>query len=434
MKLEQRVVENNIMILVVEDSLVQAMKLKYILEQHNYRVAVAKDGDAALAAMKQDKPTIVISDIVMPGMDGYELCRHIKANETLKNIPVILLTQLSDPQDIIRGLECGADNFITKPYDGEFLLSRIKHILVNRQLRRDNITDMSVEIYFDGKRHSITSERMQILDLLLATYETVIQKNQELERANNKLVAMKRELEKQNTKLAQLNEQKNQFIGMAAHDLRNPLSVILWRSQLLLELDEDLLSEAQRLEFLATIKANSEFMLQLIDDLLDIAVIEAGKLELNLQPTDLVSLIKHNVELNLVLAERKQIKLWFGDDGQLPEITVDAHKIEQVLNNLISNAIKFSYPHSAIEIQVARRENNAVISVRDEGKGIPKAELNKLFKPYTKASVKGTQGEKGTGLGLVIVKKVVEGHQGKIWVESEFGKGSTFYVSLPINP
>ncbi|MFQ6044004.1 MAG: ATP-binding protein [Candidatus Poribacteria bacterium] len=443
MKLKQRVMEKDIMILVVEDSLVQAVKLKHILEQQDYRVSVAKDGEEALAAMKgecaktqstkQDRPTIVISDIIMPGMDGYELCRRIKADENLKDIPVILLTQLSDPQDIIKGLECGADNFITKPYDGEFLLSRIKHILVNRELRRNIITDMSVEIYFEGKRHSITSDRMQILDLLLATYETVIQKNQELEQANNKLFAMKRELEKQNIKLAKLNEQKNQFIGMAAHDLRSPLSVILWRSQLLLELDEDALSEEQRLEFLSTIKSNSEFMLQLIDDLLDISVIEAGKLELNLQRTDLISLIKHNVELNRALAERKQIKLLFSCNEQFPEMMVDANKIEQVLNNLISNAIKFSYPHSAIEIQVARSEDSALISVRDEGKGISQEELNKLFKPYTKASVKGTKGEKGTGLGLAIVKKVVEGHRGKIWVESEFGKGSTFYVSLPIN-
>jgi len=189
----------------------------------------------------------------------------------------------------------------------------------------------------------------------------------------------------------------------------------------------------KQIKFFSIIESSSEFMVRLIDDLLDISKIESGKLELNLQSTDLISLVKHNVELNSVLAEEKQIELLFSYDEHLPKIMIDAHKIEQVLNNLISNAIKFSYPQSTIEIHVTRSENNAVISVRDKGQGIPADELDKLFKPFEKSSVKGTEGEKSTGLGLIIVRKIVEGHQGEIWVESEVGKGATFYVSLPIN-
>ncbi|MBC8235066.1 hybrid sensor histidine kinase/response regulator [bacterium] len=424
--------DSNIDILVVEDSLTQAMQLKYMLEHHDYQVSIAKNGEEALASINKHKPAIVISDIMMPGMDGYELCRQIKTNDNLKDIPVILLTQLSGPEDIIKGLECGADNFVTKPYDEQFLCSRIQYIITNRKIRRDVATTMGMEIFFAGQKHFITSDRMQILDLLLSTYETVIQKKLELERANNELLAMKRELEQKNAELEELNEQKNLFLGMAAHDLRSPLSIIQSYSGFLLDIESGVLSKEQEIDFLSIIKSNSNFMLQLIDDLLDISKIESGKLELNLYQTDLLSLVKDNVALNSVLADKKQIKLSFSYDEVLPEMMIDAPKIEQVLNNLISNAVKFSYPHSTVEIYVARSEANTVISVKDEGRGIPSDALDKLFNPFEKISATGAEDEKGTGLGLVIARRIVDEHQGKIWVESEVGKGATFYVSLPI--
>jgi signal transduction histidine kinase/DNA-binding response OmpR family regulator len=167
-------------ILIVEDSPTQALQLQYILEQHGYRGSVAENGRAALTFMHQHQPTMVISDILMPEMDGYQLCRHIKADAGLAEIPVILLTSLSDPTDVIRGLECGADNFIVKPYDEEFLLSRIQYILANRRLRRGERTQMGLEIFFAGQTYFITSDRLQILNMLLSTYETAVQKNRQL--------------------------------------------------------------------------------------------------------------------------------------------------------------------------------------------------------------------------------------------------------------
>jgi CheY-like chemotaxis protein/signal transduction histidine kinase/HPt (histidine-containing phosphotransfer) domain-containing protein len=174
-------------ILIVEDSPTQALHLKHILQQHRYQVTVAKDGKDALDYMKTHKPTIVISDIIMPEMDGYELCRQIRADENLKYIPVILLTQLVDPRDVIRGLLSGADNFVTKPYSEQFLISRIQYILANQELRRNAITEMGIEIFFAGQKHFITSDRMQILDLLFSTFENAVQRNQELEQANKEL-------------------------------------------------------------------------------------------------------------------------------------------------------------------------------------------------------------------------------------------------------
>jgi len=184
---QRKTVNFGVEILVVEDSPTQAMHLKYILEKYDYQVTVARDGKNALATMRTRKPTIVISDILMPEMDGYELCRQIRADENLKYIPVILLTQLFDPRDVIRGLLSGADNFVTKPYSEQFLVSRIQYILANQELRRNSITEMGIEIIFAGQKHFITSDRMQILDLLFSTFENAVQRNQELEEANKEL-------------------------------------------------------------------------------------------------------------------------------------------------------------------------------------------------------------------------------------------------------
>lgn len=255
----------------------------------------------------------------------------------------------------------------------------------------------------------------------------------EISRLNNELVAMQRELAKKNVELEQLNALKNQFLGMAAHDLRNPLSVIMSYSEFLMEDAGATLNDEQR-EFLNIIRRSSEFMLHLVNDLLDITQIEAGQLRLDLQPTDLVALVRHNIALNRVLAAKKHIAIELSDEP-LPPLLLDAAKMEQVLNNLIGNAIKFSPPHTTITVRVTRAPNtdsSILLAVQDQGPGIPPHELDKLFKPFQRTSVKSPTGEKGTGLGLTIVKKMVEGHHGKIWVESHVGKGTTFFVALPL--
>jgi signal transduction histidine kinase len=158
---------------------------------------------------------------------------------------------------------------------------------------------------------------------------------------------------------------------------------------------------------------------------------EAGKLQLELKETDLIDLLERNVELNRLMAGRKQIDIIFTPREDLPLLVIDAPKIEQVLNNLISNGIKFSYPGTTVEVLASRREKEVVVSVRDEGQGIPANEIDRLFIPFENLSVKSTGGEQSTGLGLAIVKRIVEGHGGRIWVQSEAGTGSTFSFSLP---
>ncbi len=252
----------------------------------------------------------------------------------------------------------------------------------------------------------------------------------EITRLNNELVAMQRELARKNAELERLNEQKNEFLGMAAHDLRNPLHAILAYSDFLLEDTSEVLGEEQ-LEFLSIIQSSTEFMATLVNDLLDVAKIESGKLQLSLEPTDLAALVEENVALNEPLARNKEIKLRRSVQ-ELPTMTVDPAKIEQVLNNLISNAIKYSPPDTIVDVRLRRDGDWAVLSVQDRGQGIPEDEQDALFQPFRTTSVQATAGEKSTGLGLVITKRIVKGHGGTIEVESGEGAGSTFTVRLPL--
>jgi diguanylate cyclase (GGDEF)-like protein len=172
--------KRSVEVLIVEDSATQREQLQHLLQAHGFAVASAANGRQALESARRRKPTVIITDIVMPELDGYGLCKAIRADESLKEIPVILLTSLSDAHDVIFGLECGADNFIRKPYQADYLLQRVDHLLMNLELRRNQKMRMGIEINLGGQRHFITAERQQILDLLISTYEQATHINREL--------------------------------------------------------------------------------------------------------------------------------------------------------------------------------------------------------------------------------------------------------------
>jgi PAS domain S-box-containing protein len=178
---------NGIEILIAEDSPTQAERLRHYLSAKGYSVSMAGNGTIALAAMLKRKPAMVITDVVMPEMDGYTLCEKIKASKLLKDIPVVLLTSLSRPQDILKGLECGADSFIRKPYDDKYLVSRVEYILANQELRKTEQLQVGVQLQFGGQAHFITAEKQQILDLLISTYEGAVQINEELKTKQREL-------------------------------------------------------------------------------------------------------------------------------------------------------------------------------------------------------------------------------------------------------
>ena len=179
--------KNQLDILIVEDSRTQAEELRYILEKNDYRVSLAANGKEALNFLLSRMPDIVVTDILMPEMDGFELCKQIRADEKLRKLPVILVTSLSEPTDVIKGLEAGANNFITKPYDEKYIISRIEYLVANMELREDSETEKGTKVFFSGHQYLITAERMQILDLLLSTYENAYHQNRELLNMQNKL-------------------------------------------------------------------------------------------------------------------------------------------------------------------------------------------------------------------------------------------------------
>lgn len=252
----------------------------------------------------------------------------------------------------------------------------------------------------------------------------------EFSRMNNELATLQRDLARKNAKLARLNEQKNRLLGMAAHDLRNPLSVIQSYSEFLRDEAAETLDKEQR-EFVEAIWDASRLMLSIIDDLLDVAQIEAGTLRLELQMSDLGDLVRKNVVLNRGLAARKNIRLELSVPDEPVMISVDPRKIQQVLNNLINNAIKYSHAGSTVRVEVETGTDSARITVHDEGQGIAEEVIPWLFQPFGKAHRRGTSGEPGTGLGLAIVRRIVEGHGGEVSLESEIGKGTAFTVALP---
>lgn len=247
---------------------------------------------------------------------------------------------------------------------------------------------------------------------------------------NNELSNLTRELHKKNAELAKLNELKNQYLGMAAHDLRTPIGAISLYSDFLIDEASDRL-EGEHIKFLSSIKSLSEFMLAMLSDILDISAIESGKLTLDVKKCNVVSVVSQSLVLNRFLAEKKQITLLLKETSPMPDIYIDESKIKQVMDNLVTNAIKFSPPDTTVEINVIQDNETILISIKDEGQGIPEEDLKKLFKPFSKTSVRGTAGEKSTGLGLAIAHRIITAHKGNVWAESTAGKGTTFSFSLP---
>jgi len=238
------------------------------------------------------------------------------------------------------------------------------------------------------------------------------------------------ELRERNQKLLELNELKNKFLGIAAHDLRNPIFSIRGFSEMLLAGDIGPVNEDQ-LEFLTMINTASQQMFDLVNDLLDVSVIESGKLTLRLTRGSLKDLLKERLKIMMIAGQKKEINL-HTDLQDVSNFDFDRDRIAQVLDNLLSNAIKFSPTGSKVHITLSQTSNHAQIDVRDEGPGLSEEDQSKLFGTFQKLSAAPTGGEKSTGLGLSIVKKIIEAHRGSIEVKSQVGSGSTFSFRIPL--
>lgn len=409
--------KESVKILIAEDSPTQAERLKHILSQQGYSVAVASNGLLALDIARKDQPTLIISDVVMPEMDGYQLCKAIKGDAALRNIPVILVTTLSDPQDVIRGLECRADNFIIKPYDEHYLVSRIQFVRLNREMRDQDHASMGVEIHFNGQRHFITADRLQILNLLLSTYEAAIQRNQELTRAKN-------ELRSANAALESANKELESFSYSVSHDLRAPLRAISGFTEIILSDEAQKLDEDGKEHLLRVQKACLR-MGQLIDDLLNLARVSRG--EMLRQNVDLGGLSRSILDDLQKNNPGRHMKVTVAADLT---ISADPKLMRIALENLLGNAWKFTSRQAdgAIEIGKQTQDGQQVYYVRDNGAGFDMNYAGKLFGAFQR--LHSNDEYPGTGIGLATVQRIINRHGGRIWAESAVGKGATFSFTL----
>lgn len=405
-------------IMAVEDSVVQAKKLKHFLDENNLNSRIFHTATEAYAFALKETPVLIISDIVMPGMDGYEFSRKVKENRDLGEIPIILLTSLRDPLDIIKGLQAGADNFITKPYEEKYLLSRINYLLANREIRRSGGGEMVLEIMFRGNKYAINSDKKQILDLLLSVYEAAVQRNDELIMAQEQLQTM-------NENLISANRELEAFSYTVSHDLRSPLHTIYGYTQLMLEDYADRLNP-EALGFLDTILKASKNMSQLIDDLLKFsrsgrAVIQREAVSLSDLAGQVMQLIRQREPSRTV-----HVKIQQGITGY-----ADKNLMGVVLDNLLGNAWKYTGKKAEADIEFGETEKDGekVYFVKDNGAGFDMAKADSMFNPFERFH--SSEEFPGTGVGLATVRRILEKHNGRIWAESAVGEGSTFYFTLP---
>ena len=439
-------------LLIVEDSPTQALKLRRFLQSVGFLVVVAKDGVEGLEMVKKLRPRLVLSDVSMPRMDGFELCRTIKNDPSLKMIPVILLTALTNPEEILEGLAAGADNYLTKPWEEMVLLEHLRGVLAvhGSQNAREDV----LEIRFANRSYNITSSRRQVLDLLMATYQKAVKQNKELmdnhlelKMLNSRLVDQTSRLEitnqtlqaevaerikieqKQASTLRDLqsaNQELNDFAYIIAHDLKAPFRAIgSLTSWLLSDFLGQLDTDGQ--ELVKLLHGRAERLNGLIDALLQ--YVRVTRIDETLQEVDLNALV-NGVIRALSPPEEMEISL----ETPLPRIRFEPKRAEQLFHSLLDNAIRYMDKSIGI-VRISLVSEDAdwwQFSVADNGPGIDGLYFDKIFGVFQTLQARDQM--ESSGMGLALARKIVNKFGGAIWVTSQLGTGSAFYFTLPKNP
>ena len=373
-------------ILIVDDEEKNIKLIKGILASEQYHVFGALSGEEAITMVPDICPDLILLDIMMPGMDGFEVCRRLKEDEMTRMIPIVMVTALDEKEHSVKAMKVGADDFLTKPVDHTELQVRIKSLL-------------RIKAYHDT---------------LLESYREIAEKNE---------------------KLQELERMKEELTHMIIHDLRSPLMVVSANLELL-QMDGKSLSEKQLHKIEVSVRNCAEIN-QLIQGLLDTHKMEEGKLEPDKETVDPVALADEVVEQFSTQAEAKQMSLSFTKPHDIPSTRLDPHLIKRVLTNLLSNAIRHTPKGGTIEVDmdlVEPEKESICLRVRDSGNGLAPQYHQKIFNKFEQLSLKESGVICGaSGLGLAFCKMAVEAHGGTIWVESEGeGKGATFNFTLPL--
>lgn len=361
-------------VLIVDDDRINIRILSGILKTEGYELAHAESGERAIEVYEQFQPDLVLLDVVMPGINGFETCRALKARYGDDCAPVIFITAKNESDDVVEGLSSGGVDYLPKPFQAKEVLARIRTHLQNV--------------------------------LLVEQQKSLVEQ------------------------LSRANAAKNKFLGMAAHDLRNPLASIRGLTEFLADGTVGPLTPDQ-LDLVRTIHTASQSMLDLVNELLDVATIESGELKIAPERHNLRDLLEKSVYLRNIDAAKKNTRILFTPPPSPPYVEIDAAKMGQVIDNLLSNAVKYSPPGSTITVEISQAPGTCAFSVKDQGPGIPEGERDRLFKDFSRLSARPTGGEKSTGLGLAICRKIVDAHRGTITAHNLTERGSEFRVTLP---
>lgn len=362
------------LILAVDDVEENLNTISEILRRNDFDVMVAPSGKVALKLLERRKPDLILLDIMMPEMDGYTVAGIIQRRQEWQDIPIIFLSALADVDAKVKGFEVGGVDYITKPFMEKEVVARINTHLELSWLRK------SLE-------HTINQ-------------------------------------------LREANQAKDEFLRVISHDLRSPLSSLANLGDLLQR--DDIASDPESVkEFGKVLSEVAQQLLAMVNDLLDVAKIESGKFTLNLSEVNVIDIAQRSAELLQMNASAKKVHLGTDFSNSYVPAVIDAAKIAQVINNLLSNAIKFTHPGGTVTLRIKDCGDTVQLQVSDTGIGIPEEMLPHLFEKFGPHQRPGTEGEKGTGLGMPIIKGFVELHGGTIDVQSTEGEGTTFTITLP---
>ncbi len=360
-------------VLIVDDNTTNIQVVGTLLKELKVDISVATNGKTALEISEKLIPDLILLDIMMPEMDGFEVIDELYSKDSTRQIPVIFLTAKIQTEDVVKAFEKGAVDYITKPFKAPELLERVK-------------TQLNIKHY-------------------LLT------------------------LERQTTQLKKLNQDKNEFLSIAAHDLKNPINTITMLGKVLRDTED--LTKDEIKEFADDLITSSTKMFHLISELLDVNAIEEGKIVMHKEEVNLDSAIKSTIMHYDLHAKEKNIKILYNNGAQFNYAIADENAILQILDNLVSNAVKYSPFDKTVTLNLFNTDKRICFSVTDQGQGFTDKDKEKLFTKFAKLSTRPTNNENSTGLGLSIVKRYVDANDGNINLESEPGKGSTFIVALP---
>ena len=372
-------------VLIVDDEPRNLRVLEGILAPLHYDLQLAGSGKEALEHVAADPPDIVLLDVMMPDISGFDVCRRLKTQAETQFTPIVLVTALADRESKLMGIEAGADDFINKPVDPNELRARVKSLLRAKSL-----------------------------------HDELQQKTTALEESNQALTAA-------NQQIQEASRHKSDFLARMSHDLRTPMNAIIGYSRILRRKLTDRLDEREQRN-LQNIEKFSGNLLNLINDILDLSRIEAGRIELNAPPTDVRTLANECADaLESIVKPGVELRRELSDVGQ---ITTDPDRLRQVVMNLLGNAAKFT-DSGHITLSLAHNNGATELTVADTGIGIPPEDLPHIFDEFRQVERQGGEQSEGTGLGLAIAKKTVELLGGEITASSAIGRGTTFAVRLP---